>query len=175
MTDRTVGDLDEVLGNLGVFRSTPDDLIATCPSGFRRVPITQGEGFYISLQGFAPNQTAYAHTHPDSEEWSVVLSGNGRAFLSDEPVPLSPGWSHVVAPSTGRGSWIDNNRSPSFPLRNPCGWRAALPTTTPGESGTGSSLRKARPLPDNTTDHSSESGWVWAYAIWFGAKPCNEM
>ena len=91
MTDRTVGDLDEVLGNLGVFRSTPDDLIATCSSGFRRVPITQGEGFYISLQGFAPNQVAYAHTHPDSEEWSVVLSGTGRAFLSDEPVPLSPG------------------------------------------------------------------------------------
>jgi quercetin dioxygenase-like cupin family protein len=91
MTERAVGDLDEVLGNLGVFRSTPDDLIAICASGFRRVPITQGEGFYISLQGFAPNQIAFAHTHPDSEEWTVVLSGTGQALVSDEPVPLSPG------------------------------------------------------------------------------------
>jgi len=91
VTDRTVGDLAEVLENLGVFRSSPDDLVATCPSGFRRVPITQGAGFYISLQGFAPNQPAFAHTHPDSEEWTVVLSGTGRALLAEEPVPLSPG------------------------------------------------------------------------------------
>jgi mannose-6-phosphate isomerase-like protein (cupin superfamily) len=91
MTERAVGDLDEVLENLGVFRSSPDDLLATCPSGFRRVPITQGSGYYISLQGFAPNQVAFAHTHPDSEEWTVVLSGTGRALLADEPVPLSPG------------------------------------------------------------------------------------
>ena len=91
MTERTVGDLDEVLGNLGVFRSAPDDLIATCPSGFRRVPITQGEGFYFSLQGFAPNQIAYAHTHPDSEEWVVVLGGTGEARFGPTPVPLGPG------------------------------------------------------------------------------------
>jgi len=91
MTERAVGDLDEVLENLGVFRSSPDDLLATCQSGFRRVPITQGSGYYISLQGFAPNQVAFAHTHPDSEEWTVVLSGTGRALLADEPVPLSPG------------------------------------------------------------------------------------
>ena len=89
--ERTVGDLDEVLNNVGVFRSAPDDLLATCPSGFRRVPITQGGGYYISLQGFAPNQVAYAHTHPDSEEWVVVVGGSGRAMLAESPVALAPG------------------------------------------------------------------------------------
>lgn len=91
MYERTVGDLAEVLDNLGVFRCFPDDLIATCPSGFRRVPITQGGDYYISLQGFGPNQVAYAHTHPDSEEWVVVLKGSGRALFGDTPVPLAPG------------------------------------------------------------------------------------
>jgi mannose-6-phosphate isomerase-like protein (cupin superfamily) len=91
MTERAVGHLDEVLDNLGVFRSAPDDLLATCPSGFRRVPITQGPGYYISLQGFGPDQPAYAHTHPDSEEWVVVLHGSGRALFGDVPVELSPG------------------------------------------------------------------------------------
>jgi mannose-6-phosphate isomerase-like protein (cupin superfamily) len=88
---RAIGALDEVLDNLGVFRTLPDDLIATCPSGFRRVPISQGEGFYLSLQGFAPNQHAFAHTHPDSEEWVVVLKGSGQALFGDVPVELSPG------------------------------------------------------------------------------------
>jgi quercetin dioxygenase-like cupin family protein len=91
VTERAIGDLDEVLNNLGVFRSSPDDLLATCPSGFRRVPITRGSGFYISLQGFAANQVAYAHTHPDSEEWVVVLSGSGKALFDDAPVELKPG------------------------------------------------------------------------------------
>lgn len=91
MTERIIGNLDEVLDNLGVFRSSPDDLLATCPSGFRRVPITIGSGYYISLQGFAPNQIAYAHTHGDSEEWVVILKGSGEALFSQNPVPLSSG------------------------------------------------------------------------------------
>jgi quercetin dioxygenase-like cupin family protein len=89
--ERTIGDLDEVLDNLGVFRAFPDDLIATCPSGFRRVSISQGGGYYVSLQGFGPRQVAYAHTHPDSEEWVVVLKGSGQALFGESPVPLSAG------------------------------------------------------------------------------------
>jgi len=96
--ERTVGDLAEVLDNLGVFRCQPDDLLATCPSGFRRVPITQGSGFYISLQGFGPDQPAFQHTHPDSEEWVVVLKGSGRALFSDAPVDL------VTGSVVGRGA-----------------------------------------------------------------------
>jgi quercetin dioxygenase-like cupin family protein len=88
---RAIGDLDEVLDNLGVFRCLPDDLIATCPSGFRRVPISQGSEFYLSLQGFAPNQHAFAHTHPDSEEWVVVLKGSGQALFGEVPVELQTG------------------------------------------------------------------------------------
>jgi mannose-6-phosphate isomerase-like protein (cupin superfamily) len=91
VTERAIGNLDEVLDNLGVFRSAPEDLIATCPSGFRRVPITAGSGYYISLQGFGPNQTAFAHTHPDSEEWVVILKGSGEALFADTPVPLFSG------------------------------------------------------------------------------------
>jgi mannose-6-phosphate isomerase-like protein (cupin superfamily) len=91
VVERTVGDLDEVLNNLGVFRSSPDDLLALCPSGFRRVPISQGPGYYISLQGFGANQVAFAHTHPDSEEWVVVLKGSGQALFAEAPVPLSAG------------------------------------------------------------------------------------
>jgi len=89
--ERTIGDLAEVLDNLGIFRCFPDDLIATCPSGFRRVPITQGQGFYLSLQGFGPGQFAFAHTHPDSEEWVVVVKGSGEALFGGNPVMLSPG------------------------------------------------------------------------------------
>jgi quercetin dioxygenase-like cupin family protein len=88
---RKVGDLDEVLDNLGVFRSSPADLVATCPSGFRRVPISQGDGYYLSLQGFGAEQIAFAHTHPDSEEWVVVLDGGGKALLAETPIPLSGG------------------------------------------------------------------------------------
>ena len=86
-----VGDLAEVLDNLGVFGMHPEELIATCGSGFRRVPINQGPDSYLSLQGFAPNQVAYAHTHPDSEEWVVVLGGTGEALLAENPVSLAPG------------------------------------------------------------------------------------
>ena len=84
----SVGDLAEVLDNLGVFSMHPEEVLALCPSGFRRVPITQGDEFYLSLQGFTANQPAYAHTHPDSEEWVVVLEGAGKALLADNPVPL---------------------------------------------------------------------------------------
>jgi quercetin dioxygenase-like cupin family protein len=91
MTERTIGDLAEVLDNLGVFRCLPDDLIATCRSGFRRVPISQGPGYYLSLQGFGPNQPAFAHTHPDSEEWVVVLKGSGRALFAENPVDIATG------------------------------------------------------------------------------------
>src|SRR5918992_1172545 len=84
----SVGDLAEVLDNLGVFAMHPEELLALCPSGFRRVPISQGDEHYLSLQGFTANQTAYAHTHPDSEEWVIVLSGQGQALLADNPVPL---------------------------------------------------------------------------------------
>src|SRR5712692_9948611 len=73
-----------------------------------------------------------------------------------------PGSCQLVAPSFGRGNWIESSRRGSGPLKKPCGCAAALPTTTPGESGTGSSASSALPVPESTTVHSSESGWVWA-------------
>jgi mannose-6-phosphate isomerase-like protein (cupin superfamily) len=88
----SIGDLAEVLDNLGVFRATPQDLVELCRSGFRRVPISTGEDYYLSIQGFAPDQIAYAHTHPDSEEWVMVLSGHGEArFGTPEPLEIGPG------------------------------------------------------------------------------------
>ena len=91
----SVSDLAEVLDNLGVFRTTPEDLVELCPSGYRRVLIStgsEGSDYYLSLQGFASHQTASAHTHPDSEEWITVLGGNGEALLGTEvPPSLSPG------------------------------------------------------------------------------------
>lgn len=87
-----IGDLAEVLGNLGVFLAAPENLVELCPSGFRRVPISRGSDYYLSLQCFAPHQIAYAHTHPDSEEWVTVLGGNGHArFGTEEPLSLNPG------------------------------------------------------------------------------------
>jgi hypothetical protein len=90
MAERGVGHLDEVLNNLGVFRSAAEELVLLCPSGFRRVPISQGSEFYFSIQALGPDQIAYAHTHPDSEEWTVVLSGSGEARIHGA-VPLEPG------------------------------------------------------------------------------------
>jgi mannose-6-phosphate isomerase-like protein (cupin superfamily) len=90
MGERAVGHLDEVLDNLGVFGALADDLVLLCPSGFRRVPISQGPGFYFSIQALAPDQMAFAHTHPDSEEWSVVLRGRGEARIHSS-VPLEQG------------------------------------------------------------------------------------
>lgn len=91
--EHSSGDLAEVLADLGgVFHGAPQDLIELCPSGFRRVPISTGDDYYVSLQGFAPHQIAYAHTHPDSEEWVVVLGGSGHAaFGTEEPIALAPG------------------------------------------------------------------------------------
>jgi len=86
-----IGDLAEVLDNLGVFRASPGDLADLCPSGFRRVPISTGADYYLSLQCFAPGQVAFQHTHPDSEEWVAVLGGSGEARFGPTPVPLSPG------------------------------------------------------------------------------------
>jgi quercetin dioxygenase-like cupin family protein len=86
-----IGELAEVLDNLGVFAMLPTDVIAPCPSGFRRVPIHESDKSYLSLQGFGPDQIAYAHTHPDSEEWVVVLRGTGEARLSRQPVEMSTG------------------------------------------------------------------------------------
>jgi len=91
VTGHAIGDLAEVLDNLGVFGAAPLDLAELCPSGFRRVPISTGDGYYLSLQAFSPNQVAFAHTHPDSEEWVVVLGGSGQARFGPTPVPLSPG------------------------------------------------------------------------------------
>lgn len=88
--ERGIGHLDEVLDNLGVFRAAAEELVRLCPSGFRRVPISQGSEFYFSIQALAPGQVAYAHTHPDSEEWTVVLSGEGEARIHGA-VPLQPG------------------------------------------------------------------------------------
>ena len=88
--DRGIGHLDEVLDNLGVFRSAAQELVLLCSSGFRRIPISQGSEFYFSIQALGPDQIAYAHTHPDSEEWSVVLSGSGEARIHGA-LPLSSG------------------------------------------------------------------------------------
>jgi hypothetical protein len=88
--ERGIGHLDEVLSNLGVFRALSDELVQLCPSGFRRVPISQGPGYYFSIQALDANQIAYAHTHPDSEEWTVVLQGTGEARIHGV-VPLQPG------------------------------------------------------------------------------------
>ena len=83
-----IGDLAEVLDNLGVFGAHPADLAQLCPTGFRRIAIQTGPDYYISLQSFAPDQVAYAHSHPDSEEWVVVLGGSGEARFGPTPVPL---------------------------------------------------------------------------------------
>ena len=92
MNGHAIGDLAEVLDNMGVFGAAPHDLAELCPSGFRRVPISSGGDYYLSLQAFAPEQVAFAHTHPDSEEWVMVLGGSGEArFRTQEPLPLNPG------------------------------------------------------------------------------------
>jgi mannose-6-phosphate isomerase-like protein (cupin superfamily) len=91
MGEHSIGDLAEVLDNLGVFRAHPEDVVELCPSGFRRVPISTGSDYYLSIQAFSPNQVAYAHTHPDSEEWVMVLGGTGQAKFGPTPVPLGPG------------------------------------------------------------------------------------
>jgi mannose-6-phosphate isomerase-like protein (cupin superfamily) len=90
MAQRGVGHLDEVLENLGVFRAAAEELVQLCPSGFRRIPISQGDEYYFSIQALAPEQTAFAHTHPDSEEWTIVLNGSGEALIHGQ-IPIEPG------------------------------------------------------------------------------------
>ena len=88
--ERGVGNLDEVLENLGVFRALAGELTQLCPSGFRRIPISEGDQYYFSIQALAPDQTAFARTHPDSEEWTVVLDGSGEALIHGS-IPIEPG------------------------------------------------------------------------------------
>src|SRR5919197_1331503 len=56
MADHAIGDLAEVLDHLGVFRAHPEDVAELCPSGFRRVPISTGPDYYLSLQILGPDQ-----------------------------------------------------------------------------------------------------------------------
>lgn len=87
-----------LLARDAVLQFRPQDFGLLCPSGFRRVVIADTESAYVSVQSFGPRQRSFAHTHPDSEEWVVVLSGSGEARFGDAPIPLTPG--AVV----GRGS-----------------------------------------------------------------------
>jgi quercetin dioxygenase-like cupin family protein len=149
MEAHMMGDLAEVLDNLGVFRSSPGDLLELCPSGFRRVPIATGGGYYLSLQGFAPGQVAYAHTHPDSEEWVVVLGGSGEARFGPTPVPLTPG---VVV---GRGAshphgFVAGPDDPMYllslqlprPAEGSTTWDEPGTTTEPAACGSGGRCRR---------------------------------
>jgi hypothetical protein len=104
VAQRGVGHLDEVLENLGVFRAAAEELVQLCPSGFRRIPISQGDEFYFSIQALAPDQTAFAHTHPDSEEWTVVLDGSGEALIHGA-LPIAPGSIQVPRPGEGSTTW----------------------------------------------------------------------
>ena len=118
MGDHAIGDLAEVLDNLGVFGAHPEDLAELCLTGFRRIAISTGPDYYISLQAFAPNQVAYAHSHPDSEEWVVILGGAGQARFGPTPVPLASGV-HVVP--------LPRRIEPSRPIR----WRSLPEPQTP--------------------------------------------
>src|SRR5919201_1054032 len=135
MGDHAIGDLAEVLDHLGVFRAHPEDLVELCPSGFRRVPVSTGPDYYLSLQCFAPGQMAFAHTHPDSEEWVVVLGGTGEARFGPSPVPLSPG---VVVGRGGGAPPPPGSRGGRGPFSLPWGRlpRPAEGATTWDEPGT---------------------------------------
>jgi hypothetical protein len=88
----SIGDLAKVLDKpRGLPRRTSGSGRAV-PIGFSRVPISTGLDYYRSLQYFGPHQIAYAHTHPDSEEWVTVFGGNGQArFGMEKPLSLNPG------------------------------------------------------------------------------------
>lgn len=147
MGERGIGHLDEVLGNLGVFRAMPDDLVVLCPSGFRRVPISQGREFYFSIQALGPDQIAYAHTHPDSEEWSIVLRGSGQARIHGA-VPLQPGsilgraaaYPHGFQAGPG-GLWLLSIQEPR-PGESSTTWDEAGSTTEPIECPGGGRCRR---------------------------------
>ena len=144
VSDHTIGDLAEVLDNLGVFGAHPADLAELCPTGFRRITMN-GPDYYISLQAFGPSQTAYAHTHPDSEEWVVILGGTGEAFFGPTPVPLHP-WSSGAAAGIPTGS---------VPPRNRCTCSDPAPAAGRGHDHVGRArhdhragrLRERRPVP----------------------------
>ena len=103
-TKHQVGDLAEVLDNLGVFGMLAEDLIAPCRSGFRRVPISQGSDYYLSIQGFTPHQIAYAHTHPDSEEWVGTLSELAWRVRPNAEVEFTSTLGAVVGTHAGPGA-----------------------------------------------------------------------
>ena len=142
-----VGELAEVLDNLGVFGMMPTDVIAPCASGFRRVPIHESEDSYLSLQGFAPNQVAYAHTHPDSEEWVVVIGGSGLAMLSERPVAMSQGQIIGRAAANPHGFRSADEPLHLLSIQLP---RPSEPATTwdePGETTDPDRLRGGRHVP----------------------------
>ena len=83
----SVGDLAEVLDNLGVFSMHPEEVLALCPSGFRRVPITSGDEFYLSSRGSPRTSRLCAHP-PGLGGVGRGARGLGKALLADNPVPL---------------------------------------------------------------------------------------
>jgi quercetin dioxygenase-like cupin family protein len=125
----------------------PDDLVVLCPSGFRRVPISQGREFYFSIQALGPDQIAYAHTHPDSEEWSIVLRGSGQARIHGA-VPLQPGsilgraaaYPHGFQAGPG-GLWLLSIQEPR-PGESSTTWDEAGSTTEPIECPGGGRCRR---------------------------------
>jgi mannose-6-phosphate isomerase-like protein (cupin superfamily) len=83
--------LDQLLAQYSLLHLKPWALGVLCPSGFRRVVIADTPSAYVSVQAFAAGQRSYAHTHPDSEEWMIVLAGSGEARFGDHYIPLKPG------------------------------------------------------------------------------------
>jgi hypothetical protein len=121
--------------------------VVLCPSGFRRVPISQGREFYFSIQALGPDQIAYAHTHPESEEWSIVLRGSGQARIHG-PVPLQPGsilgraaaYPHGFQAGPG-GLWLLSIQEPR-PGESSTTWDEAGSTTEPIECPGGGRCRR---------------------------------
>ena len=56
----------------------------------------------FSYQRMAPGFRSFGHRHADQEEIYVVLSGNGRARLDEEEVPLEARDVLLVPPQTWR-------------------------------------------------------------------------
>ena len=88
----------DLLERYSLVHLMPEEFGVLCPSGFRRIVIADTETAYVTVQAFAAGQRSFAHTHPDSEEWVVVISGQGEARFGDRPIPIATG--SVV----GRGS-----------------------------------------------------------------------
>lgn len=145
--ERKIGHLDEVLNNLGVFLMSAEELPLLCPSGFRRIPISQGDEHYMSLQCFTPNQIAYAHTHPDSEEWTIVLKGSGEARING-PMSIETGavLGRAAAYPHGFVSGSEAMYLLSIQLPRPgegmTTWDEAGETTDPLECGGGGRCRR---------------------------------